>query len=132
MKSGSAFEALAVSVIDFSVAPCVQHLEASEATIVSCTRLHETAIAVALRGPLPELLGVIHKGFPLKVRTFSVVCVARVGFVLLWWCVVWLCGGVALFFSRWWVRGWSLFFSIGFCRGVPVFPQKSQGFVLGN
>ncbi|CAM9288314.1 unnamed protein product, partial [Ectocarpus sp. 8 AP-2014] len=66
MKSGSAFEALAVSVCDFSVAPCVQRPEASDAAIVSCGRLHETGVAIALRGPLPELLEVIHRGFPLK------------------------------------------------------------------
>ncbi|CAB1109754.1 unnamed protein product [Ectocarpus sp. CCAP 1310/34] len=66
MKSGSAFEALAVSVCDFSVAPCVQRLEASDAAIVSCGRLHETGVAIALRGPQPELLEVIHRGFPLK------------------------------------------------------------------
>ncbi len=75
MKSGSAFEALAVSVTDFSVAPCVQRLEASDAAIDSCALLHETAVAVALRGPLPELLGVIHKGFPLKV-TFFLACLS--------------------------------------------------------
>ena len=67
MKSGSAFEALAVDVSDFSVAPCVQHQGAPNAAIASCCRLHEAGIAVALRGPLPELLGVIHQGFPLKV-----------------------------------------------------------------
>lgn len=71
MKSGSAFEALAVSVCDFSVAPCVQRPEASDAAIVSCGRLHETGVAIALRGPLPELLEVIHRGFPLKVLLYS-------------------------------------------------------------
>ncbi|CAM9706333.1 unnamed protein product [Ectocarpus sp. 13 AM-2016] len=71
MKSGSAFEALAVSVYDFSVAPCVQRPEASDAAIVSCGRLHETGVAIALRGPLPELLEVIHRGLPLKVLLYS-------------------------------------------------------------
>ncbi|CAM9823299.1 unnamed protein product, partial [Ectocarpus fasciculatus] len=66
MKSGSAFEALSVSVCDFSVAPCVQRPEASDAAIISCGRLHETGVAIALRGPLPELLEVVHDGFPLK------------------------------------------------------------------
>lgn len=67
MKSGSAFEALAVDVCGFSVAPCVQHREAPDAAIVSCCRLHEAGVAVALRGPLPELLRVVRRGFPLKV-----------------------------------------------------------------
>lgn len=72
MTSGSAFEALALDVSEFSVVPCVQHREASENAIVACGRLHEAGVAVALRGPLPELLGVIHKGFPLKVLLLKV------------------------------------------------------------
>lgn len=67
MKSGSAFEALSIDVSEFSVAPCIQHQEAPDAALVSCCRLHEAGIAVAFRGPVPELLSVIHKGFPLKV-----------------------------------------------------------------
>ncbi|CAM9494605.1 unnamed protein product, partial [Hapterophycus canaliculatus] len=66
MKSGSAFEALAIDVDGFSIAPCVQRLEDSGATIGACGKLHETGVAVALRGPLPDLLAVIRDGFPLK------------------------------------------------------------------
>lgn len=68
IQSGSAFEALTLEVGNFSIAPCVQSREASELAIESSRHLHETAVAVALQGPQPELLGVMRSGVPLKVH----------------------------------------------------------------
>lgn len=67
MRSGSAFESLSVDVGSFSIAPCVQGRAGSELAIEISRKLHDMAVAMALKGPRPDLMDTMRAGLPLAV-----------------------------------------------------------------
>lgn len=71
MHSGSAFEALSLDIGSFSIAPCVQDTAGAKLAVDISGKLHEMALALALKGPKPELMDTMRVGLPLQVGAQS-------------------------------------------------------------